>query len=182
MAYFSEPALHSKIWPWFSTLIDNREEVVNAIRARDELKADEVAIIRERLERIESKIDELKRRIVSIDDELEVETDTENKESLRARKSQRTKERQDYERERADITEQLAYHAHSEEQLSDIFARCARYRNRLNTATPEQQRELLVLFDVKTRLAIEAGYKVAHVSCKLGSERVVIGKLSLRRR
>jgi hypothetical protein len=105
----------------------------------------------------------------------EVETDRENKESLRGRKAQRTKERQDYERERAEIVEQLSYQSHSDEQLADIYAHCARYRDRLSTATPEQQRELLVLFEVQGRLAIEDGYKVAHVTCKLGAERFEFG-------
>jgi hypothetical protein len=176
MPYFREEELHEHIWAWFANLIDDPEEVVKAIRAGDEVKAEELALRRERLERIEVKIAELKRRIASIDDELEVEQDTENKESLRTRKAQRTKERQDYERERAEITELLSYQSHSDEQLADIFERCAKYRNRLHTATPEQQRELLVLFEVEGRLAIEDGYKVAHVSCKLGSARVVIGK------
>jgi ATPase subunit of ABC transporter with duplicated ATPase domains len=93
------------------------------------------------------------------------------------RKAQRTKERHDYERERATITEQLSYQAHTDEQLTDIYARCDRYRDRLHTATKEQQRELLVLFEVKARLAIEDGLKVAHVTCKLGNERIVIDKL-----
>jgi site-specific DNA recombinase len=176
MPFFREQELHEHIWPWFANLIDDPEEVVKAIRARDEVKADELAILRERLERIEGKIAELQQRIERIDDELEVEQDAENKERLRARKAQRTKERQDYERERAEITEQLSYQSHSEEQLADIFARCAQYRNRLSNATPEQQRELLVLFEVQARLAIEDGFKVAHVSCKLGNTRVVIGK------
>jgi site-specific DNA recombinase len=180
--YFSERDLHEHIWPWFANLIDDPEEVVKAIRARDEMKADELGVLRERLERIERKIVELQRRIANIDDELEVETDGENKESLRTRKTQRTKERQDYEREKAEISEQLSYQTHTDEQLTAIYARCEQYRNRLQAATREQQRELLVLFEVKARLGVEDGYKVAHASCKLGSDRVVIGKLSSRPR
>jgi site-specific DNA recombinase len=176
MPYFREDEVHEKVWAWFSNLINDPEEVVKAIRARDGIKADELTVLRERAERIEAKIEELKRRIASIDDELEVETDGENKDSLRARKAQRTKERQDYERERAEIEEQLSYQSYSDAQLADIYAHCARYRDRLSTATREQQRELLLLFEVQGRLAIEDGYKVAHVTCKLGSERVVIGK------
>jgi hypothetical protein len=99
MPYFREDELHDKIWPWFAKLIDDPEEVVKAIRAGDEVKADTLVVLRERLERIEAKIAELQQRIASIDDELEMEPDAENKESLRARKAQRTKERQDYERE-----------------------------------------------------------------------------------
>lgn len=178
--YFSEKELHEKVWPWFANLIDDPEEVVNAIRARDDLKADELAVLRERLERIEAKIEELKRRIASVDDELELETDSENKESLRARKAQRTKERQDYERERDAIKEQLSYQSHSNEQLADMYAHCARYRDHLSTATPEQQRELLLLFEFQGRLGVEDGIKVAHVNCKLGAERVVIGKSLLK--
>jgi site-specific DNA recombinase len=174
--YFTERDLHEKIWPWFANLLDNPEEVVNAIRARDDVKADELAVQRERLARIENKIAELQRRIANIDDELEVERNQENKDSLRERKAQRTKERQDYERERAQLTEQLSYQAHSDEQLADIFQRCERYRHRLHTATPEQQRELLVVFAVKATLGVEDNLKIAHVSCKLGEKRVVVGK------
>jgi site-specific DNA recombinase len=182
MPYFNERDLHNAIWPWFAKLIDDPEEVIRAMRAGDDAKVDELAHLRLRLSRIEQKIGELQRRIESVDDELEVEADAENKESLRARKAQRTKERQDFEKERAEITEQLSYQAHSEEQLSDIRTRCERFRSRLQNPTREQMRELLVLFEVKARLAVEDGQKVAHVSCKLGSDRVVIEKPSSRRR
>jgi exonuclease VII large subunit len=182
MPYFNERDLHNAIWPWFAKLIDDPEEVIRAIRTGDDAKVDELAHLRLRLSRIEQKTTELQRRIDSIDDELEVETDTENKESLRARKAQRTKERKDFEKERDEITEQLSYQAHSEEQLSDIRSRCERFRNRLQNPTREQMRELLVLFEVKAGLAVEDGQKVAHVSCKLGSDRVVIEKPSSRRR
>jgi site-specific DNA recombinase len=182
MPYFSEPDLHTAIWPWFAKLIDDPEEVIRAIRAGDDVKADELNHLRARLSRIEQKIAELQHRIANIEDELELERDAENKESLRVRKSQRTKERNDFEKERGEIAEQLSYQAHSEEQLSDMRACCERFRDRLQNATREQVRELLVLFEFRARLTIEDDLRVAYVSCKLGSDRVVIDKSSSARR
>ena len=181
MPDFYEPDLLGVIWTWFSNLLKNPDDVIAALNERNASQDAVLQPLRDRLARLERKIAETQQRIVNLRDRLETESDAEERDDLKARLSRAKGARTEEEQARAETAARLEQQSYSLGQLDDIHTICRRWEGKLDGATPAQQRELLGLFRFTARLAVESGNKVAHVTCELGSESLLIGNTTLTR-
>jgi hypothetical protein len=70
----------------------------------------------------------------------------------------------------------------SESQMEEIQKFCDGIRDRVDTASFEEKRQLLELLDVRGKLAVENDEKVVHVTCLIKLQPVSLALTSLWRR
>jgi hypothetical protein len=166
--------LEERVWERFAHFIRNPEDTINALNEKDIIEQEQQQPLRDRLALIEERIAEMKRRIRNLDDQLEVETDDDNRAELRERKAQRIKTRTDLESERAVIVAKLESRRYAPNRLRNISAFCRSLEGKLECATIDQKRSLFDLFDLKVELEIKDNKLIAHITCELGNDDVEI--------
>jgi hypothetical protein len=73
-------------------------------------------------------------------------------------------------KEQADLSTHIQTLVITDEQIEEIEAFCTEIQDGLDEATFEEKRQILELFDVRGKLAIENNEKVIYISCNLLNE------------
>jgi site-specific DNA recombinase len=176
---FYEADMLDVIWPWFANLLKNPQDVLDAINARNASQEEALRPLRERLVRIDRQIADAQQRVVNLRDRLETENDPEEREDIKLRLARHKAARDDLEKERATTEGQLNHRSYKTQQSESLFEVCQRWAGKLDNATPEQKRELLLLFRFEARLAIEERMQVVYCECVLGAERIPVDAKTL---
>jgi hypothetical protein len=154
-------------------------DVLDAINARNASQEEALRPLRERLVRIDRQIADAQQQVVNLRDRLETENDPEEREDIKLRLARHKAARDDLEKERATTEGQLNHRSYKTQQSESLFEVCQRWAGKLDNATPEQKRELLLLFRFEARLAIEERMQVVYCECVLGAERIPVDAKTL---
>ncbi len=176
--YYSEADLDAAIWPWLTGILSEPGQAIKAAQAKAEQQQGQTDRLSERLARIETTLADIRRRIASLDDLLETETDDENRSALRERKAQHTKARRELEAEHAAITAQQERSPWACRNVERFLAWCEQTARRAEPETPEQHRETYELANLAVRLEVKDGLKLAHVTCMVGEQTLEVGSIA----
>lgn len=132
------------------------------------MRAEQHNVLGTRLGIIEKQLAEQKRRIANLINSLEIVDDDETSADIRERIVERTKTKNDLEREQKDLAVSLAEKTLSNEQIETIQSVCARLALLVDKPlSVELMREVFELLDVRVRLAVEEGEYIAYARCIL---------------
>jgi site-specific DNA recombinase len=175
MPYYSEADLDAEIWPWLTDILKQPEKALKAMQQKAEGQQGQLERLQDRLVHIETQLADVRRRIANLNDQLETEADEENRKELAERKAQRFKTRRELEAEHASVMAKLEQQPLSAGRMEHVAETCAWIARKADEATPEKKRQVYELAHLTAWLAVENGYKVAHVSCIVGDKTVQVG-------
>lgn len=172
MPFFHEAELDAKVWPWICDLAKNIEKVERAINQReqdaDEQNARIYSLIASTEKAIEEKQAERDRVFVLY------KTGRLDAERWSIEDAACAKEIADHEAEKVKYQARLVKTQYTPEYFRDVKALCRTIAIGFDVFTLEEKREAYELLDFTAELAIEDGYKVAHVECVIDKERLEI--------
>ena len=165
------------VWEWLVSLIKNPVALLNGLQDTQQESAQENQILIDRLEIIEKKIEDQDKQLSKLLDlylagDFPRDLLTERKTRLEGNLASLRKEHQELQ----DMIENVTL---SESQMEEIQEFCDSIRDRVDTASFEEKRQLLELFDVRGKLAVENGEKVVHVKCLIRPRPVSLALTSL---
>lgn len=176
MPQYSESHLDAVIWPWLTNILKQPELAMLAMQERAAGQQDQTERLQERLAHVEAKLADVRRRIKNLNDDLETETDAENRLELAERKAQRIKTRKELEAEQASLTARLEQQPLSPARMMHVSETCGWIARKAEEATPEKKREVYELAQLTARLEVVDGWKVAHVSCVVGDKTLQVAR------
>jgi len=164
------PALDSDVWSWFSELLQNPEQTVQALEERDAIQAQQQEPLRNRLALIEKQLEQHKKgiaRLVRNLAALEADDDDTTERTFQDEIARLQRLKADLERERDEMLLRLqrTFAPEHQQRLADYLRVVAK---RTYNATYEQKRDLFVLFDLQVEITHEGDLQVAYVTCDLG--------------
>ena len=80
-----------------------------------------------------------------------------------------------YQAERTDLAARLVPTTYSPAYLTEIEATSTRIATGLQHLTREERRKTYELLNLRIRIAVEAGMKIAYAECELDTERLMLG-------
>ena len=178
MPLYSEAELDAQVWPWLTAILREPEQAIRAAHAKAEQQQQQTSRLDDRLARVEAQLADVRRRIARLDDELEAETDDKNRADLRVRKAQGTKERRELEAEHASRTTQQERSPWTCQNITRFVQWCAQLARQAAPATPETRRATYELANLRVRLEVKDGLKLAHVTCIVGEQTLEVGSIA----
>src|SRR5262249_40830303 len=125
----------------------------------------QATLLHERLGRVDVALADVRRRIANLDDEVEVEADDERRSALRERVARHNKARPELEAERADLATQIAQQPPAPGDAQYLIDLCDTILHEAEPATPEKKRDTYERVQLRVRLEVKDGQKLAHVVC-----------------
>ena len=153
------------VWEWLVSLIQNPRALLEGLQESQDEATQENKVLIERLEMIENQIEKQDNQLNKLLD-LYLTGDF-PREMLTERKTRLEKNLANLRKEHQDLSATLEDIALTDRQMDEIQEYCDSIRNRLDTASFDEKRQLIDLFDVRGKLAVENNEKVVHVTCLL---------------
>ncbi len=171
MPSFRGDWLDEAAWLWLKGLMQDRNKLLEGLKASQEEKERVSRTSRERLEIIEGQLKETEAQLSRL---LDLYLSGEfSKELLIERKSRLEKTLVDQKYFRDQLVADLQIDSITDIQIAEIETFCAEVRVGLDNATFEDKVHYFELFDMRGKLAIENEEKVVYLTCKLGKQRVL---------
>jgi len=168
--YYRAPWVDAAVWDWIYSLISEPERVIDGLADRQAAMEKELAPLRERQHAIDELIAEHERQLGKLLDlyltanfPQDLLTERQNRLEVTIRS---------LEQERANLANQLESETMSEVELQSLQAFAASIAEGLDEADDRFQAQLVVIerLDVRVRLVLEDGEKVAYASCMFGGD------------
>lgn len=181
--YYRVVPIDEAVWAWLKSLLTNPEQLETEFRAQQSSWTQQVAPLREQLDRISKQIGEQQaqqKRLLDLylEDKLAASTWEERNDELHAKLRLLT---QDYTRQKAHLDQGQM----SEEQLQRLHAFARQTAAQLDEADAsyEAKRRLLEMLDLHVMLHTDAdGNRFAQVSCSFGPAHAKIDAVALAAR
>jgi site-specific DNA recombinase len=164
------------IWEWLVSLIKDPRAVMEGLQDSKNDAAQENKILIDRLGMIEGQIEGQDIQLSKLLD-LYLSGDF-PKDVLNERKARLEKNLANLRKEHQDLTATLEDIALTDRQVDEIQEYCDSIRDRLDTASFDEKRQLIDLFDVHGKLAIENEEKVIYITCLLTPQPVSLALTS----
>ena len=164
------------IWEWLVNLIKDPRAVMEGLQDSKNDAAQENKILIDRLGMIEGQIEGQDIQLSKLLD-LYLSGDF-PKDVLNERKARLEKNLANLRKEHQDLTATLEDIALTDRQVDEIQEYCDSIRDRLDTASFDEKRQLIDLFDVHGKLAIENEEKVIYITCLLTPQPVSLALTS----
>jgi len=164
------------IWEWLVNLIKDPRAVMEGLQESQNDSTQENKILIERLEMIENQIEGQDIQLTKLLD-LYLTGDF-PRDVLAERKTHLEKNLANLRKEHQELSATLEDIALTDSQIDEIQEYCDSIRDRLNTASFDEKRQLIDLFDVNGKLAIENKVKVIHITCLLNPRPVSLALTS----
>jgi site-specific DNA recombinase len=164
------------VWNWLVDLIKNPQAVMSGLQDSQDGSVQENQALLDRLAMIERQIQDQDTQLGKILDlylsgDFERDMLTERKVRLENNIANLRKEY----RETLAMVEKVTL---TDSQMTEIQAFCDSIRDRIDTASFEEKRQLLEMFDVRGKLTVENNEKVVYVSCLLEPQPVSLALTS----
>jgi len=164
------------VWDWLVNLIKNPNALMAGLQDTQDEIAQENHVLIERADIIKRKIEEQEIQLGKLIDlylsgEFARDMLTERKTRLEDSLASLNKEHQE-------LRAMLDKVTLTDSQMEEIQEYCDSIRDRVDTASFDEKRQLIELFDVRGKLAIENGEKVVYVTCLLEPQPVSLALTS----
>jgi len=168
MPNFRADILGDIVWSWLHDMLQHPANIADGLLdIREEAERANSAIF-ERLSLVKSQLHDTEEQLSRL---LDLYLDGEfPKEMLVQRKEEFERKKAELSKEQADLSTHIQTLVITDEQIEEIEAFCTEIRDGLDEATFEEKRQILELFDVRGKLAIENNEKVIYISCNLLNE------------
>ena len=181
MSLCDAPAFRGKdvdftMWNWLVSLIKNPSALIAGLQEQQTNSVEENQILLDRLAMIENQIADQEVQLGKILD-LYLTGDFERG-MLTERKLRLETNIVNLRKEHLEISSAIEKLTLTDDQISEIQEFCDGIRDRVETANFEEKRQLLELFDVRGKLAIENNEKVIHATCLLKPQPVSLALTS----
>ena len=153
------------MWNWLVSLIKNPQALIAGLQEKQTNSVEENQVLLDRLAMIENQIADQEIQLGKILD-LYLTGDFERG-MLTERKLRLETNIVNLRKEHLEISSTIEKLTLTDDQISEIQEFCDGIRDRVETASFDEKRQLLELFDVRGKLAIENNEKVIHATCLL---------------
>ena len=153
------------MWNWLVSLIKNPQALIAGLQEKQTNSVEENQVLLDRLAMIENQIADQEIQLGKILD-LYLTGDFERG-MLTERKLRLETNIVNLRKEHLEISSAIEKLTLTDDQISEIQEFCDGIRDRVDTASFDEKRQLLELFDVRGKLAIENNEKVIHATCLL---------------
>jgi site-specific DNA recombinase len=177
MPYYSERDLDDAIWPWLFEIVNEPREALRLMREAGKKLAKSTERIMDRVERIGNQMDDLRLRIANLDEDIELEHDAERRAEYRLKRADRLKRLHDLEIEQIKLLAEYKPNPWTEQGLMRFGDLCREYIQPASAGDPQARRKLYELVQLKARLEVKDGQKLAHVSCIIGEQTFTVGSI-----
>lgn len=164
------------VWEWFVELIKNPRALMTGLQDTQDSQGQKHQSLENRLELIEKQIADQEVQLGKLLD-LYL-TGNFPRDLLTERKARLEENLANLRNEHEKTRQMLDGLALSDRQIDEIQEFCDSIRDRLDTSSLEEKRQLFDMFDVRGRLAVENDEKVVHVTCLISPQPVSLALTS----
>jgi site-specific DNA recombinase len=173
LPYFRSDALEAAVWAWAKSLLLDPATLETGLAALREQSENERAPLRERIQAIDRQLAAHRQESAQLLDQYLAGRAA--KESLQDRKQSLDDRDTELQRERAALLARLETQSLDDSALRDLGSFAEQVLEGLAKGDDEELRRTVIEnLDVRVRLTVEGGQKLAEVRCILGSERLVM--------
>lgn len=164
------------MWNWLASLIKNPQALIAGLQEKQTDAVEENQVLLDRLTMIENQIADQEVQLGKILD-LYLTGDFERG-MLTERKLRLENNINNLRKEHLEISSTIEKLTLTDDQISEIQEFCDGIRDRIDTADFDEKRQLLELFDVRGKLAVENNEKVIYATCLLQPQPVSLALTS----